>query len=64
MSKLRRYWSWFLPGLICLCPMGALAYYNAGLEHEVLDFESTRARRRALVSESHSRTAVILRARP
>ena len=59
MDKRRRYWNWFLPGLICLCPMGALAYYNAGPEHEVLHFESKRAGRRAQVSESHSRTAVI-----
>jgi hypothetical protein len=64
MDKRRRYWNWFLPGLICLCPMGALAYYNAALEHEVLHFESKRAGRRALVSESPRRTAVIPFARP
>ena len=64
MRKLGRWWDWFLPGLICLCPMGALAYYNAALEHEVLHFESKRAGRRALVSESPRRTAVIPFARP
>lgn len=35
MSKLSRFWDWLLPGLICLCPMGAVAYYTAGAEHAV-----------------------------
>jgi hypothetical protein len=63
MRKLSRSWDWVLPGLICLCPMGALAYYNAALEREVPHFESKRAGRHALVSESHRRTAVIPLAR-
>jgi hypothetical protein len=59
MRKLGRWWDWFLPGLICLCPMGALAYYNASLENEMPHFESKRVGRRAPVSESHTRTTVI-----
>jgi hypothetical protein len=64
MRKLGRWWVWLLPGLICLCPMGAMAYYNAFLEDEAPHFESKRAGRRALVSQSHRRTAVIPFARP
>ena len=41
MSKLGRFWDWLLPGLICLCPMGALAYYNACAENEAPQNDST-----------------------
>lgn len=58
MRKLGRWWDWLLPGLICLCPMGALAYYNPSPENEV-HFESKRVGRRARGSESHRQTAVI-----
>src|SRR3989442_2353823 len=34
MSKLGRLWDWLLPGLICLCPIGAIAYCSAGAEKE------------------------------
>ena len=34
MSKSDRRWDWILRVLICLCPMGALAYYTAGAEEE------------------------------
>jgi hypothetical protein len=65
MSKLGRFWDWFLPGLICLSPMGAIAYYNAGLEaeEEAPHYESKRAGRRALVSDAPRRTAVVPLAR-
>jgi hypothetical protein len=34
MSNLRWFWGWLLPGLVCLSPMGALAYWNAGADEE------------------------------
>jgi hypothetical protein len=34
MSKWDRRWDWILRGLICLSPMGALAYYTAGAEEQ------------------------------
>ena len=36
MSEEGRLWDWLLPGLICLCPMGALAHYNAAADEEAL----------------------------
>jgi hypothetical protein len=46
MSRLGWFWDWLLPGLICLCPMAAIAYYNAGAENEVPNDESPRVERR------------------
>ena len=46
MSKSHRRWDWILRTLICLCPMGALAYYTAGAEEERHD-ESQRVEHRA-----------------
>ncbi len=45
--------------------MGAIAYYNAGLEaeEEAPHYESKRAGRRALVSDAPRRTAVVPLAR-
>ena len=65
MSRMGRFWDWFLPGLICLSPMGAIAYYNAGLETEgaAPRYESKRAGRRALVSDALRRSAVVPLAR-
>ena len=34
MRKSRRNWDWLLLGLIGMCPMGAIAYYNARAEEE------------------------------
>jgi len=50
MRKLGRWWDWLLPGLICLCPMGAMAYYNTTAETEAAHADSERAGRRSLVS--------------
>lgn len=36
MSEQGRLWDWLLPGLICLSPMGAIAYYNAAADEEAL----------------------------
>jgi hypothetical protein len=63
MSRTGRFWDWFLTGLICLNPMGAVAYYNAGLEagEEAPQYEPLRAGRRATVSgEPRRATAVPL----
>jgi hypothetical protein len=59
MRKLGRFWDWLLPGLICLCPMGAMAYYNANAETEAAHPDSERARRRGLVSNSLMGAAII-----
>ncbi len=45
MSNWDRRWDWILRGLVCLCPMGALAYYTAGAEDERHD-ESPRVEQR------------------
>lgn len=34
MRKSGRNWDWVLLGLIGMCPMGAIAYYNARAEEE------------------------------
>ena len=34
MSKLGHLWDWLLLELICLSPMGAIAYYNACVEKD------------------------------
>jgi hypothetical protein len=59
MSKLSLFWDWLLPGLICLCPMGALAYYSATTETEAAPPESERAGGRGLVSNSVTGAALI-----
>jgi hypothetical protein len=59
MSKLGRFWGWLLPGLICLCPMGAMAYYNATAETEAAHPDSERGGRRSLVSNSLMGAAII-----
>jgi hypothetical protein len=61
MSRTGRFWVWLLPGLICLNPMGALAYYNAGLEAEIEapHHESKGAGRRALVTDAPRRKGVV-----
>ena len=46
MSKWDGRWDWILRGLVCLCPMGALAYYTAGAEEERHD-ESPSVEQRA-----------------
>jgi hypothetical protein len=52
MGKLGKWWDWLLPGLICLCPMGAIAYYNATAETEAAHPHSERAGRRSVISTS------------
>ena len=51
MSKLDRLFDRLLPGLIWMCPIGAIAYYNADLEQETSPRDTSRAERRALVSD-------------
>jgi hypothetical protein len=58
MGKLGRWWDWLLPELICLCPMGAMTYYNATAETEAAHPDSERAGRRSLVSNSLMRGAI------
>lgn len=43
MSKLGRLWDLLLPGLICLEPMGAVAYYNAEAQSGASRHESFAA---------------------
>ena len=59
MHKLGRWWNWLLPGLICLCPTGAIAYYTASADTEAAHPDSERARRRSLVSNSLMGAAII-----
>jgi hypothetical protein len=63
MSKLDRFLDWLLPELICLSPMVAIAYYNAGAENGAGHRESVRAERIPLVSSPPIGAAVIPLAR-
>jgi len=63
MSKLGRIWNWLLPGLMCLDPVGAIAYYSAGAETDSQRPESARARRRASIPDAVRRAAIIPLAR-
>jgi hypothetical protein len=63
MSKLGRIWNWLLPGLMCLDPVGAIAYYSAGGETDSLRPESARARRHASLPDAVRRAAIIPLAR-
>jgi hypothetical protein len=59
MSKLGVFWDWFLPGLICLDPVGAIAFYSSGAEKESPGLEPASARRRELVPDAVRRAAII-----
>ena len=59
MDKLGKWWDWLLPGLICLCPMGAMAYYNATAETEAAHPHPERAGRRNVISTSVMSAAII-----
>ena len=59
MHKLGRWWNWLLPGLICLCPMGAMAYSNVTAETQAAHPDSERGGRRGLVSNSLTGAAII-----
>jgi len=59
MRNLGRSWNWLLPGLICLSPMGAMAYYNVTAEAEASHPGSERRGRRGLVSKSLIGAAII-----
>jgi hypothetical protein len=59
MGKLSKWWNWLLPGLICLYPMGAMAYYNATAETEAAHPHSERAGRRSVISTSVMGAAII-----
>jgi len=61
--ELDRFWEALLPGLICLSPMGAIAYHYAGTEIAAPNRESKRGEPRVLVSEQLIRAAVIPLAR-
>jgi hypothetical protein len=63
MSKLGRIWNWLLPGLMCLDPVGAIAYYSAGGETDSPRPESARARRHASLPDAVQRAAIIPLAR-
>jgi len=59
MGKLSKWWDWLLPGLICLCPEGAMAYYNATAETEAAHPHSERAGRLSVISTSVMGAAII-----
>lgn len=59
MSKLGRFWDWLLPGLICLCPLGAMAYYTADAGIETPHREAASARPRVVLPERLRRAAAI-----
>ncbi len=63
MSKLGVFWDWLLPGLMCLDPVGAIAYYSADAENEAPRPESSRAKRRESVPEAVRSAAIIPLAR-
>jgi len=63
MSKFGVFWNWLLPGLMCLDPVGAIAYYSAGAENESPHPEPATARRRELVPDAVRRAAIIPLAR-
>ena len=53
MRRSDRKWDWLLLGLIGMCPMGAIAYYNARAEEEQREhLAPARAQHHALVSET------------
>jgi hypothetical protein len=64
MSKLGRFWDWLLPELICLCPMGAVAFYDARAEAAVPHQDLASTRRPDLDSHALMGAAVISIARP
>lgn len=60
MRKSGRNLDWLLLGLIGMCPMGAIAYYNARAEEEEREHVApTRAPHHALISETTPRPAVV-----
>jgi hypothetical protein len=59
MSAQRRLWEWLLPGLICLSPMGAIAYYNADARQAAPVPEAPTAKRRAPISDAVGSAGVI-----
>ena len=53
MRKSDRKWDWLLLGLVCMSPMGAIAYYNARAEDEQHEhLAPARAPRHAVISET------------
>ncbi len=53
MGKSDRKWDWLLLGLVCMSPMGAIAYYNARAEEEQHEhLAPARAPHHALISET------------
>ncbi len=63
MSKLGRLWDWLLPRLICIDPIGAIAYYNSGFETETDHPEAAGARRRAHVPDASGGPVIVHLAR-
>ncbi|TAN32904.1 hypothetical protein EPN29_07795 [bacterium] len=52
MSKLDPLWDWLRQGLICLCPMEAIAAYNSGFESEAEHPGPASARRLFLLPDA------------
>jgi len=53
MRESDRKWDWLLFGLICMSPMGAIAYYNARADEEQHQHPAPApAPRHALISET------------
>jgi hypothetical protein len=59
MGAQRPLWEWLLPGLICLSPMGAIAYYCASAGEEAPLPEAPAAKRLARVSDPVGRAGGI-----
>lgn len=59
MSKVGRLWDWLLPGLICLSPMGSIAYYFVDAEIETSQRQPASAPVRVEGSERTRRAAAI-----
>jgi hypothetical protein len=64
MKKPGRFWDWLQPGLICLCPMGALAYYTVQVVPDPSPDESRRIEGRVLDLVSKRGLPVMTSARP
>jgi hypothetical protein len=60
MRKSDRKWDWLLFGLICMSPMGAIAYYNARADEEQHAHPApARAPHHAVISETTPSPAVV-----
>jgi hypothetical protein len=64
MKKPGRLWDWLQPGLIYLCPMGAIAYYTVQVVPDPSHDEWRRTEGRVLDLDSKRGLPVMTSARP